>query len=223
MAIASEYSRQSPSPRYRELIGQYSQLHVEGEKNLRLSPEQTFGGASLLRHVPRIRELVQQFGAGSLLDYGAGKGMQYRQGIKLSDGTNYASVLDFWGVDSVTCFDPGYAPFSQLPAGKFDGVICTDVLEHCFEEDMRWIVDEMFSFARSFVFCNVACYPAQKHLPNGENAHCTVKSKEWWRGLVGEISARYPSVFYEITLSTPTTLADGRQAVEKERLRRVGT
>jgi hypothetical protein len=222
MAIASEYSRQSPSPRYCELIGQYTQMHVEGEKKLQLPPEQTFGGASLLRHVPRIGELVKQFGAGSLLDYGSGKGMQYRQGVKVSDGTTYKSVLDYWGVDSVTCFDPGFAPFNQLPAGKFDGVICTDVLEHCPEEDIRWIVGEMFSFARSFVFCNVACYAAQKHLPNGENAHCTVKSREWWRGLVGELSAPHPGVFYEITLSTPTTLADGRPAVEKECLRRAG-
>ena len=220
MSTATQYSRESPSPRYRELIGQYSQMHVEGEKNLQLPPEETFGGGSLLRHVPRIRELVQQFGIGSLLDYGSGKGMQYRQGIKLSDGTKYASVLDFWGVESVTCFDPGYAPFNQLPAGKFDGVICTDVLEHCPQEDVGWIVAEIFSFARAMVYCNIACYPAQKHLPNGENAHCTVKSKAWWRELVGEIAAAHPQVYYEITLTTPTTTPDGRQAIEKECLRR---
>lgn len=219
MATATEYSRQFPSPRYRELLSQYSQLHIEGEKRLQLPPEQTFGGGSLLRHVPRIRELAAEFNVKSILDYGAGKGMQYRQGIKLSDGTQFASVLDFWGVDSVTCFDPGYEPFSQLPAGKYDGVICTDVLEHCPEDDVSWIVGEIFSFARAFVFCNVACYPAQKHLPNGENAHCTVKSREWWNSLVAEISAQHPGLYYEITLCTPTTLADGKQAIEKQCLR----
>ncbi|MCA9100776.1 MAG: class I SAM-dependent methyltransferase, partial [Planctomycetales bacterium] len=113
----------------------------------------------------------------------------------------------------------GYAPFRQLPVGRFDGVICTDVLEHCPEDDVPWILGEIFAFARKLVFCNVACYPAQKRLPNGENAHCTVKSRTWWRELVSQIAADHPAVFYEITLSTPTTLPDGRAGVEKERLR----
>jgi hypothetical protein len=66
-------------------------------------------------------------------------------------------------------------PFSALPEGRFDGVVCTDVLEHCPEEDLPWIVGELFGYARLFVFANVACYPAAKKLPNGENAHCTIR------------------------------------------------
>lgn len=54
-------------------------------------------------------------------------------------------------------------------------MICTDVLEHCPEEDIPWIVDELFAFARKFVYANIACFPARKQLPSGGNAHCTVK------------------------------------------------
>jgi len=93
------------------------------------------------------------------------------------------SMQEYWGVESIRCYDPGHPPFSVLPEGGFDAVICTDVLEHCPEEDLPWIVGELFGYARRFVFANVACYPAAKTLPNGENAHCTIRPVAFWRAL----------------------------------------
>ena len=88
--------------------------------------------------------------------------------------------MDYWGIDYVHCYDPSYAKYSTLPLGPFDGVICTDVLEHCPEDDLPWIVTEIFAYAENFVYANVACYPAMKRFPTGENAHCTVRAPEWW-------------------------------------------
>src|SRR5437763_1557904 len=79
-------------------------------------------------------------------------------------------IAEYWDVDEVRCYDAGYQPYRKLPAGQFDGVISTDVLEHCPEEDLSWILQEIFSFARRFVFLNVACFPARKTLPDGTNA-----------------------------------------------------
>ncbi len=95
------------------------------------------------------------------------------------------------------CYDPGYPPYAALPEGKFDGVISTDVLEHCPEEDMPWIVAELFACATRFVFANVACFPARKRLPNGQNAHCTVRPLKWWRELIEKVAARHPAALYE--------------------------
>ncbi len=86
------------------------------------------------------------------------------------------------------CYDPGYAPHSARPPGRFDGVISTDVLEHCPEEDLAWILEEIFGYATRFVYLNVACYPARKTLPNGENAHATVRPPDWWRDKVAAAS-----------------------------------
>jgi hypothetical protein len=51
-----------------------------------------------------------------------------------------------------------------------------------------------FGFARRFVFANVACYPVNKRLPNGENAHCTIKPVAWWREVVCATAARHPGI-----------------------------
>lgn len=202
------YSRANPSPRYVELQALYRTMHEQGEKFLGIPPEQTFPGKSLGPQAARIKRLVDATGALTVLDYGSGKGIQYQPfSIKDGAGAVMPSVIDYWNVEEVVCYDPCYAPYSDLPRDTFDGVICTDVLEHCPEEDIAWIVEEIFSFARRFVFANVACYPAGKRLPNGENAHCTIKPVEWWRSLTQDIAARHSGITWEIWIQS---LVDGQ-------------
>ena len=119
-------------------------------------------------------------------------------------------------VREVVCYDPCYEPFSKLPEGKFDGVICTDVLEHCPEQDLPWIIGELFSYATRFVFANVACFPARKRLPNGENAHCTIQPVAWWVDLVRQIALDHPGVAWEFWVQSKKTTPEGASLVEQK-------
>ena len=175
------FSRENPSLRYIELLGYYRQMHETGDTANSISAENTFAGQSLPRHVNKIRELINKHSALTILDYGSGKGQSYRsQNIRANDGVVYPNIASLWNVQSIACYDPGYKLFQQLPSGKFDGVISTDVVEHCPKEDLAWIIEEIFGYASKFVFINAACYLAKKSLPNGENAHCTVEPPKWW-------------------------------------------
>lgn len=186
------FTRQSPSAHYRELVAIYRDMHINGEQSKGVSAAQMFPGHSLPRHAGSLKKLITHFGATTVLDYGSGKGMQYAVSpgaIKL--GTQqFDSIPAYWGVD-VTCYDPAYPPHATLPGKKFDATISTDVLEHCPEEDVPWIVDEMFSYATRFLYANVACYPAMKVMPNGENAHCTIRPYDWWVAVFRKTSERH--------------------------------
>lgn len=200
------HTRRKPSARYRRLLELYREMHVRGEVLRLLPPEQTFPGASLLPQAHHVRRLVAQSGARSILDYGSGKGAQYRP-MRLKAGeSSWSSVQEYWGVESIDCYDPGYEPFSRLPQERFDGVIATDVLEHCPEDDLGWIVAELFALARSFVFASVACHPAVKRLPNGENAHCTVRPPAFWQ----EIFTRSATTLWEVRAYTKGEEGDVR-------------
>jgi hypothetical protein len=201
--MRAKYSRTTPSPRYRRLIEQYQFMHENGETRLGIPPEQTFSGQSLPKQAPYIKRLIQRTGAQSILDYGSGKGHQYslRRIVDAETGIDHPDIKSYWGVREIRCFDPGYPPFSELPSGTFDGVICTDVLEHCPEEDIAWILDELFAFARKFVFANIACFPARKLLPSGGNAHCTVKPVKWWEQQIGPAASATPALPYEFRLA----------------------
>jgi hypothetical protein len=193
------YSRQNPSQRYQQLLAMYRQMHLLGDT--RASARETFDGRSLAPQASRIKRLIERSSARRILDYGSGKGVQYDPAPFAVKGEGqWDGVLDYWEVEEVVCFDPAYPPYSHLPEGHFDGVIATDVLEHCPEEDVEWIVAEMFAYATRFVYATIACYPATKRLPNGENAHCTIRPPQWWEARFRQQASAHPEVEWEAWL-----------------------
>jgi len=198
-----KFTRASPSPRYRRLIEQYQQMHLHGDQHTGVPPERTFPGESLPRQAPHIKRLVKLTGATTLLDYGCGKGQQYlpHRIADPEEGIEYPDIQSYWGVKAIQRYDPAYQPFIQLPTGNFEGVICTDVLEHCPEEDVPWILGELFAYTTKFVFANVACFPAKKRLPSGGNAHCTIKPVKWWEEHIERAARPKPQVVYEFRLA----------------------
>lgn len=204
------YTRENPSPRFFELQEQYRLMHVQEVARDKEPTGQYFPGLSLLPHVNRIKSLIAKTQSKTLLDYGSGKGQQYDMKlVDLGKGQEKITVPQYWGIDTVKCYDPGYEPFKSLPTGMFDGVITTDMVEHCPEEDLPWILDEVFSYAEKFVYINAASYPAAKVLPNGENAHCTIKRPEWWLQLITEVSAGHPGVLWECCVISRAETVNG--------------
>ena len=72
----------------------------------------------------------------------------------------------------VTTFEPAR---NQMEKKESDCVVCMDVLEHIFLTDIPNLVDELFMLSKKLLVINVACYKAAALLPNGENAHITVR------------------------------------------------
>lgn len=203
--MSSIYSRNNPSPEYLAMVAMYETLHEEGEQSAGKSAEDTFPGKMLLEHARGIRAMIAATNAREILDYGAGKGLAYtRTDLRIDDDLTVNSLQTYWDVDNIRCYDPGYEPFSALPEQQYDGVISTDVLEHITEPDVPWVIEEMFSYARKFVYANVACYPAVKHLPDGRNAHCTLHSPDWWAGLVHGIAMRHTDISYRFVMTSKT-------------------
>jgi hypothetical protein len=191
-------SREHPSSRYRELLEQYRAMHRDGDPKNGIAAEQMFDGRSLPRQASRIKALVARTGARTLLDYGCGKGGAYHAPRFVDGLQTWNGIREYWGVEQVKCYDPAYPPHADLPTGSFEGVVCTDVLEHCPAEDLPWIVGELFGFAEKFVFANVACYPAGKSLPNGENAHCTLRPTAFWQELFEVAATARPAILWEL-------------------------
>lgn len=187
MTETKAFSRAHPSPRYQQLLAEYQAMHGVARPDETAQPGATmYVGNSLRRHLTQIRRLARTVGATSILDYGSGKGAQYLRQDFWIGMRRAKSVREYWGVDDVVCYDPAYLPFSTLPDRQFDGVVCTDVLENVPEDDVPWVLGEMFGFARKFLFANVASFPATAKLPSGENAHCTVRPPSWWADRITE-------------------------------------
>jgi hypothetical protein len=201
MSGNTQYSRQSPSPRYEELSRVYRQAHDGG-----LTPggdgQSLFAGNSLLPHVEAIKSLVMATDAKDILDYGCGKaGIYKKETLKLRSGETVGPILEYWGAASITLYDPGVAEYATPPQRTFDGVVSTDVLEHIPEEDIPWVLGEFFAFADRFVFANIASYPATKVLPNGWNAHVTIRPPEWWAERINDAARGWRGQRYQFAVS----------------------
>ena len=201
IALESQYDRQNPSPAYLSLIDIYNKLHVNGDSENKIDSQKMYAGESILPWIGTIKRFIILTNSHTLLDYGSGKGFQYKNLLlEDKDQSKYRGLQDYWEVDEIYCYDPAYLPHQKLPQKQYDVVISTDVLEHCHQEDIKWIINEIFSLAGKFVFVNIACYQAGKSLPNGENAHCIIRPADWWDKLLQLVVPSYPKVKYCILL-----------------------
>jgi tetratricopeptide (TPR) repeat protein len=188
------FSRDAPSPRYTELTKQYEIMHSESAGQ----GDTTFAGlTTFLRVAPFIRERFHHKGMNTLLDYGGGQGKQYAlTELQNRKGETFPDMAAFLGVQSAEVYDAGRPGTEISVSGSYNAVICTDVLEHCDAQDLPWIIRELFALANKAVFATIATYPAVKHLPNGENAHCTLESSDWWSRLFVDAATEFPNIDY---------------------------
>lgn len=190
------YNRENPSEEYKELVGEYINLHENGNETI--PADKMFNGISLIYYIPQLMEIIlNKEKAKSILDYGCGKGKLYssteyntlnldKKGRRLND-----SLPNLWQLDYYALYDPGYKEHNKLPKGKYDGVICTDVIEHIDENDCDWILDEIFSYGKKFIYLTIACYEALKTFDNGKNVHVNVQTPDYWKEKLNKIHERY--------------------------------
>ncbi|WP_407493157.1 hypothetical protein [Pseudooceanicola sp. MF1-13] len=137
----------------------------------------------------------------TVLDYGGG-GSNWD--APKFDPDSGLSAKEFFGIDSVTTFEPARNLMNKVPS---DGVVCMDVLEHIYLSDVPNVVEELFTLAKHLLVVNVACYEAAALLPNGENAHITVRKPHWWKGVMDTIAVKYPEV--DVMLICSETFSSG--------------
>ena len=109
----------------------------------------------------------------TVLDYGCGKGALIKE---LSQ--RYQNI-SFYG------YDPAIPGRDVLPVEKADFIINTDVLEHIPENELPAVIEQIARISQN-VFFVLHHYPAEQILPNGENAHCTVKPPAYYHNLLGK-------------------------------------
>lgn len=150
----------------RSLVPLYAQQAADGDPCV---------GLSVMVWRYKIQRLVRRTQAKRILDYGCGNAAAYKQ---------KRIHKKYWGGAEMALYDPAIEKYSEKPRGTFHGVICCDVLEHVPEDELPAFLADLFSYAERFVFMSVCCRPAKRLLPDGQNAHVTVRPFTWWEQLI---------------------------------------
>ena len=177
-----------PSTKYHELIGLYARMAEQGyetRKGPRVEKAYSDQEAAKFRH--ELKPLFAEHGIKSVLDYGGG-GTDWRD-KQVPEG---GSLTAFLGIEDYRVFEPARAVDAR--GEKADAVVCFDVMEHIYVADVGYVLNDIFAQARRLVVINVAGYRANALLPNGENAHITIRSAQWWQGAVELVASAWPDV-----------------------------
>jgi hypothetical protein len=170
-----------PSARYQKLMATYASMHVNGDSANRMPAEKVFDGRGLALHLELVRQLCRKFRATSLIDYGCGKAKAYKgTRARHAAGREEQGLQSLWGLQTLALYDPAVRDYAALPERRFDAAVSTHVLEFTPEEDVDWVLAELFRYASRFVFLAIACHPSPWELPGGGNYHVTQRSPGWW-------------------------------------------
>ena len=185
------------SKKGQELIGLYTDMAGNGFETVEGGfTKDAFSHFGARPYRDGLKRDFTLFDIKSTLDYGCG-GSDWS--LKGFDESSNGSAKEFFRLDKCYRFEPARDLDERQ---KVDCVLNFDVLEHIFIADISNVINEIFSYATKLVAINVACYPAGALLPNGENAHITVRSPDWWKAQVDNIALRYPDISVLLITST---------------------
>jgi len=92
-------------------------------------------------------------------------------------------------------------PLSRTPdaiPSPADGVICSQLLEYLPDEDVPWLLDEMFSAATAFLFLAID----DQGPVGGEASRRRTRDQAWWLALIEGAARRHPGVHWRLAIRT---------------------
>jgi Methyltransferase domain len=137
------------------LIEQYRQIHAS----------RVYGDSSV-KNVRFVRADIQLLQPRSILDYGCGQ-------------SRLLEALQLGWPAQLLRYDPAIPRWARRPQAPADLLINIDVLEHVEEHDLDGVLADMAALGRDALII-VDTKPASAVLPDGRNAHVTVRPHAWW-------------------------------------------
>ena len=183
------------SKKYIELLKIYTDMAKNGCYNTDGSfvpANQIFGMSGQVKFKEILKKFFLKYNIETLLDYGAGQGSWEN---KIDENDNLRTFLK---LKKINYFEPARKLNKKIIS---ECVVSFDVLEHIFISDIPWVLYDIFSHSSKLVIINVACYSANKILPNKENVHITVRDPFWWKGMVDGIANLFPDIKYVLLAS----------------------
>jgi len=179
------------------LIEMYEQMAKSGYDRIdETRVEDAFSDFELRFYAPQLQPILKEYSVKTVLDYGCGGSDWSTAGFHEE---NNKSAIEYFKLDKAYRYEPARNIDER---NQVDCVVSFDVLEHIFISDVPTILRDIFSYASKLVVLNIACYPARAMLPNGENAHITVRHPLWWKGLIDNISLEFPDISVCLICST---------------------
>ena len=157
------------SPEYQELL--MKKVHKEPH----------WGGTGF-RHSPQVIELINEYECTTWIDYGCGN-----ESLR-------ANLNDLKVRIAYIGYDPSRLGKHRIPTTPADLVTCIDVMEHVEEDRVPNVLRNIRELTKTVAYFLISSRKAVHMLPDGTNAHLTLKPAGWWEK---QLRKHYSSVTVE--------------------------
>ena len=146
----------------------------------------SWAGYDVVKYQQCIKDLVDRYGAKTILDYGCGKGTQWAEPALFVHHNPDTPMMfkDFLDVDTVYQYDPCLENFATLPTKdtKFDIVVCTQVLTYIPDDDLTWVKQLLMSYTGKACFIGMHnVRPKGKKQIHDSKYFSADRTEEWYK------------------------------------------
>ena len=135
-----------------------------------------------------LQALIEKTGTKTLLEY------RFADGVAAEPDTEQDGLV-------ITQYDPADRSGDSRPADCFDGVVCAEALNYIPDEDVPWVIEDLFEWANRFVYVVAETGPRVKTLPDGSSLHSRPRVPGWWKTLFTAAAKRHPHVQWKLVFN----------------------
>jgi len=119
------------------------------------------------------------------------------------------------GQDSITVtqYDPVDTSGDERLDDCYDGVVCMEALNYIPDEDVPWVIEDLFGRARQFIYVVIDNAPREKRLADGTCLHSRPRDLNWWQNGFKKAAGRHPRVQWKLVFND---LIDSKSETARE-------
>ena len=183
------FTAERPSAQYKALLGNIQAAQVKGDAHGQ-RPVRPFAPAM---NGEGLGKLIQKTKSTTILEYGFADDVAEQE--VLAESVAEGSDL------CVTHYDPADPSSYPRPTGEFDGVVCPEALNYIPDEDVPWVIEDLFKWASQFVHVVIENSPRKKMLADGTCLHSRPRSQAWWKTWFESAAERHPQVQWKLVFT----------------------
>jgi hypothetical protein len=185
--------------KYKEIFDNGYFLRNGKKVSMHTHPVFDGGGVNNIKH--EVTKFLRKRPDSMILDFGCGNAIHWHKKVSLRFKDELINFPEFLGEKfcGFQRYDPAHPVYNRKPIGKFDLILCTDVLEHIPLDELPFVLDEIDSYMHdsSEAIFSIPKNESKNAFVDGENMHCTLMSFDEWSKIITEnIPRKKISIFH---------------------------
>ena len=104
------------------------------------------------------------------------------------------------GIEQLVEFDPTAHLEQAAPSERIDAVVCLETLDFVPDDDIPWLLRQLFERSKRLVYCEVSGKPGRHYLANGATLDRRSRPVEWWQYQFELVARHYPAVRWRLCI-----------------------